>query len=256
MAITTIDEENGIVTVDDAGSVKTFPLASPEAFAAASRAWLRCGWDTKYVYSFSWLGRPIIQLPEDLIRVQEVIFDVKPKVIVETGVAHGGGVIFYASLLMAMGGGRVIGVDIEIRDHNRRAIENHRLSSMITLVEGSSIDPATVSGVRALISEDEGVMVVLDSNHSSDHVLAELEAYAPLVSRGSYVVVCDGIMQQVAGAPRTGEDWAWNNPISAVRDFLTHHPEFELVAPAFPFNEGQVTERVTYWPSGYLRRIG
>ena len=251
----TIDEAKSLVTVTDSAGERRLPMDSPEAFAAVSRAWLRCGWDTKYVYGFSWLGRPIIQLPEDMIRIQEVIYRVRPTVIVETGVAHGGSLIFYASLFRTMGAGRVIGVDIEIRPHNRKAIEEHELSSYITLVEGSSIAPETVADVRRLIKPADRVLVILDSNHTKAHVEAELAAYAPLVSQGSYVVACDGIMAAVAGAPRTGADWSWNNPTAAAKEFAAANPDFVIEEPAFPFNEGCVTERVTYWPGAYLRRV-
>lgn len=229
-------------------------LANPDAFELISRAWLRAGWDTKYVYGFSWLGRPVIQLPEDMLRIQEVIYDIKPDVIVETGVAHGGSLVFYASLCAAIGKGRVIGVDIEIRPHNRSAIEAHRLSPMISLVEGSSIDAEIVQSVADQIGAGEKVLVLLDSNHLKDHVLAELRAYSSLVSSGSYIVACDGIMQQVAGAPRTAEDWKWNNPITAVEEFIAENSEFELVEPVWPFNEGGIAERVTYWPKAFLKK--
>ena len=215
---------------------------------------MRSGWDAKYVYGFSWQGRPIIQLPEDLIRIQELIYDIQPDVIVETGVAHGGSLIFYAGLCAAMGKGRMIGIDIEIRSHNRKAIESHRLSPMITLVEGSSTDPDVLQEVQGRIGSAESVLVLLDSNHSQAHVAAELEAYAPLVSAGSYIVACDGIMQQLVGAPRTAADWDTNNPITAVHEFLADHPEFEAHEPNWPFNEGVVRQRVTYWPQAYLRR--
>ena len=229
-------------------------LSDPRAFSMLSKAWLRSGWDTKYVYGFSWLGRPVIQLPEDMLRIQEVIYDIKPDVIVETGVAHGGSLIFYASLCTAIGKGRVIGIDIEIRPHNRAAIEEHRLSPLISLIEGSSIDADIIQSVKDQIGAAETVLVLLDSNHLKDHVLAELEAYSPLVSPGSYIVACDGIMQQVVGAPRTSEDWSWNNPISAVNEFIAKHPDFECVEPAWPFNEAMITERVTYWPKAFLRK--
>ena len=182
-------------------------LSDPRAFSLISDLWIRSGWDTKYVYGFSWLGRPVIQLPEDLIRIQEVIYNIKPDIIIETGVAHGGSLIFYASLCAAIGKGRVIGIDIEIRDHNRKAIEDHRLSPMISLFEGSSIEPSIVQSVNNQIGSSETVLILLDSNHSKDHVLLELEAYSPLVSPGSYIVACDGVMQQVSGAPRTSADW-------------------------------------------------
>ncbi len=229
-------------------------LDDPQAFALISEAWLRSGWDTKYVYGFSWLGRPIIQLPEDMIRIQEVIYDIQPDVIVETGVAHGGSLIFYASLCTAIGKGRVIGIDIEIRPHNRKEIEAHRLSPMINLVEGSSTDPVIVQSVKDQIGKKETVLVLLDSNHLKDHVLAELESYSSLVSPGSYIVACDGIMKQVVGGPRTEKDWSWNNPIAAIEEFISKHSEFENIEPAWPFNEGVVTERITYWPRAYLRR--
>lgn len=229
-------------------------LSDPRAFSLISDLWLRSGWDTKYVYGFSWLGRPIIQLPEDMIRIQEVIYDIKPDVIVETGVAHGGSLIFYASLCTAIGKGRIIGIDIEIRPHNRVAIEEHRLSPLISLIEGSSIDSDIVNSVKEQIGPSETVLVLLDSNHLKDHVLSELEAYSPLVSPGSYIVACDGIMKQVVGAPRAAEDWTWNNPISAVNEFINKHPEFECVEPSWPFNEGNLSERVTYWPKAFLQK--
>jgi len=229
-------------------------LADPKAFELISRAWLRSGWDAKYVYGFSWLGRPIIQLPEDMLRIQEVIYDIKPDVILETGVAHGGSLVFYASLCRSIGKGRVIGIDIEIRPHNRLAIEEHCLSPLISLIEGSSVDRDIVRIVKDQIGLAETVLVLLDSNHSKCHVLAELEAYCTLVTPGSYIVACDGIMQQVAGAPRSGEDWNWNNPISAINEFIAIHPEFECVEPVWPFNEGKVIERVTYWPKAFLRK--
>ncbi len=251
-----IDEARGVVIAEGPGGEAVYPLDSPEAFRLVSKAWVRCGWDTKYVYSFSWMGRPIIQLPEDMVRIQEVIYRVKPDVIVETGVAHGGSLIFYASLFTAMGRGRVIGIDIEIRPHNRAAIEAHEMKPLIALVEGSSVAPDVVSSVRAMVAPGETVLVLLDSNHTKAHVLAELEAYAPLVTPGSYIVATDGIMREVVGAPRTAPDWSWNNPANAAEEFAAGHPEFVLEEPAFPFNEGVVTERVTYWPQAFLRRAG
>ena len=253
---TTIDETNNVVIVRDENGEHRLPMDSADAFSAVSRAWLRCGWDTKYVYSFSWLGRPIIQLPEDMIRIQEVIFSVQPDVVIETGVAHGGSLIYYASLFQGMGKGRTIGIDIEIRPHNRSAIEAHPLFPYITLIEGSSTDREIVDRVKAEIKDGERVMVILDSNHTRDHVLAELAAYGPLVSPGSYIVACDGIMGQVAGAPRTEDDWTWDNPTEAAKAFTADHPEFVIEEPEFPFNEGVVRERVTYWPGAYLRRVG
>jgi cephalosporin hydroxylase len=250
-----IDLEAGTVTVEEGDRVETHPLDSPQAFAIVSRAWLRCGWDTKYVYGFSWMGRPIIQLPEDLLRVQELLYRVKPDVVVETGVAHGGSLIFYASLMKAMGKGRVIGIDIEIRPHNRAAIEAHEMFDRISLIEGSSIAPAVVEEVKERIAPGERVLVILDSNHEKDHVLKELKAYGEMVGVGSYILACDGIMGELPGAPRSQPDWTWNNPKRAAEEFLAGTDDFVLDPPPPPFNEGAITEPVTYWPGAYLKRV-
>lgn len=251
----TIDMEKSCLHIDEAGERKTYQLGDPKAFEVLSEVWLRSGWDTKYVYCFSWFGRPMIQLPEDMIRIQEVIYTVKPDVIVEAGVAHGGSLVFYASLCKAMAKGRVIGVDIEIRQHNRKAIEEHPLASYITLIEGDSIASDIVTQVRNHIKPGETVMVLLDSKHTKDHVMAELKAYGPLVTKGSYIVAMDGIMEQVVGAPRTQSDWAWNNPKQAALDYVKENTDFEIVDPPFIFNESSLSTKITYWPSGYLRRI-
>ncbi len=244
-----------ITVIDRDGKATTHRLGSPEGFGIISRLWLRSGWDAKYVYGFSWLGRPIIQLPEDMVRIQELIFRTKPDVIIETGVAHGGSLIFYAGLCKAMDRGRVIGVDIEIRPHNRKAIEEHFLFPYITLVEGNSIEGETVSTVRRQIKAGESVLVILDACHTKDHVLEELRAYGPLVSKDSYIVAADGIMEEVVGAPRTQDDWSWNNPRRAALAFVQENPDFAIEQPPFPFNEGEIREPVTYWPDGFLRRL-
>lgn len=246
-----IDEANNLVIKDG----KRYDIGSPEAFKIISDVWIRSGWDTKYVYSFAWMGRPVIQLPEDMIRIQEVIFDIKPDVIIETGIAHGGSLIFYASLCKAMEKGKIVGVDIEIRPHNREAIESHFLSPYISMIEGSSIDADIVSQVGKHVKENDTVLVLLDSNHSYEHVLNELKMYSNFVSIGSYIVATDGIMEYVVGAPRSAPDWATNNPKKAAEDFVQENPDFIIVEPKFPFNEGQISERVTYWPSAYIKRI-
>ncbi len=252
----TIDDDTITITITlPDGTTRSCGLGTPEGFAILSKLWLRSGWDTKYVYSFAWLGRPIIQLPEDMIRIQELIYALKPDVIVETGIAHGGSLIFYAGLCKLIGRGRIVGVDIEIRPHNRAAIEAHELFPLISMIEGSSVEPAIVAQVASQIRPGERVLVLLDSNHTRDHVLAELRAYAPLVSPGSYIVAMDGIMQEVVGAPRTKPEWTWDNPQTAVREFLAETSGFVLEEPPFPFNEGDVKERVTYWPNAFLRRL-
>jgi cephalosporin hydroxylase len=251
-----IDSEARTLEVESNGSRRTLDLYSREAFEELSRQWVKVGWNEKYTYTFSWFGRPIIQLPEDMVRLQEVIYALKPDVIIETGVAHGGSLIFYASLCKAMGKGRVIGIDIEIRPHNRKAIEAHELFSYLTLIEGSSTDPAIVDQVRGHVREGETVLVLLDSNHTRAHVLAELEAYAPLVTPGSYIVATDGVMREVADVPRAGADWATDNPATAVHDFLARHQGWTLGYPQWPFNESELSANVTHWPDAWLRRDG
>lgn len=250
-----LDTEAKTLSVDDGGQTMMLDLYSREAFEAISRQWVRVGWNQKYQYTFSWLGRPVIQLPEDMIRMQEAIFQVQPDVIIETGVAHGGSLIFYSSLCKAMEKGRVIGIDIEIRPHNRAAIEAHPLSDRITLVEGSSAAPEIVAEVKSLVKPDETVLVILDSNHSYAHVHDELEAYAGLVTVGSYIVATDGIMYDLADLPRGTPDWVTDNPTFAARDFAARHPEFVIEQPAWPFNESGLQHNITHWPGAWLKRV-
>ena len=250
-----IDFEAAEVAAAGPDGERRYALASPEGFALLSEAWLRSGWANRYSYAFTWFGRPIIQLPEDMIRLQELVYQLKPDVILETGIAHGGSAIFLAGLCRLLGRGRVVGVDIEIRPHNRAAIETHEFAPWITLVEGDSVSPGTVERVRSLIGATESVLLILDSNHSKAHVLAELEAYSPLVKPGGYIIVADGVMSSLAGMPGAREDWDWNNPKAAVAEFLETHPEFERAAPPCVFDEGRVRTGGSYWTDGYLRRI-
>ncbi len=250
-----IDTAARSFVVSDGTREETLDLYSPEAFSALSRLWVTTGWGLRYTYGFTWFGIPIIQLPEDLVVLQEVIYRVKPDVIIETGVAHGGSLVFHATLLEAMGRGMVIGVDIEIRPHNRAKIEAHELFHRITLIEGSSTAPEVVEQVRSAIPTGATVLVILDSDHSRQHVLAELEAYAPLVTADSYIVATDGVMEWLEGVPGASPGWATDNPKAAVEVWLRNHPEFTLEdPPPISFNEGSIAERVTHWPGAYLRR--
>src|SRR4051794_2866031 len=166
---------------------RAIELYSDQGFRLISDLWVKVGWNQKYAYTFSWFGVPVIQLPEDMLRYQEAVFQLQPDVIIETGVAHGGSAVFSASLCKLMGKGRVIAIDIEIRPHNRKRIEQHPLAPLITLIEGSSTAPEIVKKVRSLIAPSETVLVMLDSDHSYAHVAAELQAYAPLVTKGSWI---------------------------------------------------------------------
>ena len=249
-----IDSDTNTLVCKSAEGENSLPLYSDAAFKIISELWVKTGWNAKYPYTFSWLGRPIIQLPEDVLRVQEVIFQLKPDVILETGVAHGGSLIFYASLFEAMRSkGRVIGIDIEIRPHNRAAIEAHPLFDRITLIEGSSVAAETVAKAKSLIAKDDKVLVILDSNHLRDHVRAELEAYCDLVCPGSYIVATDGVMKEVADVPRGTPSWIEDNPTTAAREFATAHPEFELTSLPFAFNESTLDFQITHWPGAWLR---
>jgi cephalosporin hydroxylase len=251
----TIDTTAQTLVQETGAEQHTLPLYSKAAFELLSQLWVQVGWSQKYSYTFSWMGRPIIQLPEDLVRVQEVIYRVKPNVIVETGVAHGGSLIFYASLCKALQKGRVIGVDIEIRPHNRAAIEQHELFSYITLIEGSSTAPAVMAAVESLIQPGETVLVILDSLHTRQHVLDELQAYHSLVTAGSYLVATDGIMRDLSAVPGGQAEWEWDNPAAAADEFARQHPEFVLEQPAWPFNESDLRANVTHWPGAWLHRI-
>ena len=250
-----VDTGRSTIRVEDGGNVRELDLYCRESFEILSRVWLKVGWNEKYPYTFSWFGRPIIQLPEDIVRAQEVIFRVRPDVIVETGVAHGGSLVFYATLCKAMNRGRVIGIDIEIRKHNREAIEAHEMRPLISLIEGSSVAPAIVDQVRASIRPGETVLVLLDSNHTKAHVAAELDAYHSLVTPGSYIVATDGSMQFLDDVPRGKPEWKDDHPSAAAMDFAARHPEFVLEQPDWPFNESNLRENVTHWPSAWLRRL-
>jgi cephalosporin hydroxylase len=250
-----IDTSTGTLVTEDEGERLVLDLYSRESFELLSLQWVKIGWSLKYQYTFSWFGRPVIQLPEDMIRIQEVIYRVKPDVIVETGVAHGGSLIFYACLCKAIGRGRVIGVDVEIRPHNRRAIESHDLFPYITLIEGSSTDQQTVKEVKSLIKKGESVLVVLDSDHTKQHVVDELDAYHNMVTPGSYIVATDGIMKDLADIPRGKPDWVWNHPAAAAAEFAQMHPEFVLEQPMWLFNESSLATNVTHWPGAWLRRL-
>jgi cephalosporin hydroxylase len=251
-----IDTKSALISYENESGPQELPLYSKEGFDFVSELWLKVGWNQKYPYSFSWMGRPVIQNPEDIVRTQEIIYQVKPTVIIETGVAHGGSLILYASLFKGMGiEGRVIGVDIEIRPHNRKAIEAHELFPSITLIEGSSVDPAIVSQVEALLKPDDRVLVILDSNHTKAHVAAELKAYQHLVSVGSYIVATDGSMEILHDVPRGTPEWIHDNPSEAAREFAKANPNFLLAQPEWPFNESELDKNITHWPDAWLKRL-
>ncbi|MCR4346779.1 MAG: cephalosporin hydroxylase family protein [Sulfuricaulis sp.] len=205
----------------------------------------------RYSYHFSWLGRPIIQYPEDIIAIQEIIWNTKPDLIVETGVAHGGSIIFHASMLELLGGnGIVVGIDIDIRKHNRNELEKHPLSKRVTLIEGSSIDTSVVSQVRQLAQGRKRIMVLLDSNHTHEHVLQELKLYSPLVASGNYLIVLDTVIEDLPKSLFPDRPWDRNdNPKTAVHEFLKLSDRFIID------KEIQNKLLLSVAPDGYLKCI-
>lgn len=210
----------------------------------------------KYSYNFSWMGRPIIQFPQDIIAMQELIWSIQPDLIIETGIAHGGSLIFSASMLelnAACGGAQdaeVLGIDIDIRKHNKEAIEAHPMFKRISMIQGSSIDPEIIAQVKAKAEGKQRILVCLDSNHTHEHVLAELEAYAPLTSVGSYCVVFDTIVEDMPAEMFPDRPWGpGNNPKTAVWEYLKSHPEFEI--------DKQIDHKllISVAPDGYLKRV-
>lgn len=205
----------------------------------------------KYTYNFSWLGRPVIQFPQDLMAMQEIIWQVKPELIIETGIAHGGSLVFYASMLeLARTDGRVLGIDIDIREHNKVEIEKHPMFKRITMIEGSSVDEDIVKKVHGIAKGKKPVLVVLDSNHTHEHVLKELKSYAPLVTKGSYLVVFDTLVEDMPAGIFQDRPWdKGNNPKTAVWDFLKSDSRFEID------KEMEKKLLITVAPDGYLKCI-
>lgn len=203
----------------------------------------------KYSYHFSWMGRPIIQLPQDMMAMQELIWSIKPDLVIECGIAHGGSIIYYASLLELQGHGEVLGIDRDIRPHNRQAIESHPMFKRISMIEGSSVDLEVVEQVRAL-AEGKKVILVLDSNHTHEHVLEELRLYAPLVSLGSYCVVMDTVVEDMPADAFPDRPWGpGDNPKTAVWAYLEENGDFEI--------DQQMNDKllISVAPDGYLRRV-
>ena len=204
----------------------------------------------QYSYNFSWMGRPIIQYPQDMIAMQEIIWNVQPDLIIETGIAHGGSLIYYASLLELIGKGEVLGIDIDIREHNRKEIESHPMIKRIKMLQGSSVDGALVREVEKYAVGKKSVMVCLDSNHTHRHVLDELKFYSSFVTTGSYLVVFDTIVEDLPENYLPGRAWTrGDNPKTAVHEFLKTHPEFII--------DTNIDNKllVSVAPQGYLKRI-
>lgn len=241
-------------------------FAGDTGFKHRSNEWVQESMRKSYVYNFSWLGRPIIQYPQDMVAIQELIWQVRPDLIIETGIAHGGSLILSASMLALLDMAdaietgttinpnesirKVLGIDIDIRAHNRAVIEAHPMASRIQMIQGSSIDPEIIEQVHTIAANYSSVMVFFDSNHTNDHVMAELEAYAPLTSKDSYCVVFDTFVEDMPDDLFPDRPWGpGNNPKTAVWNYLKTHPEFEIDKTI------QNKLLITVAPDGYLKRV-
>ena len=205
---------------------------------------------SRYSYNFSWMGRPIIQYPQDTFIMQEIIWSVKPDLVIETGIAHGGSIIFYASILELIGKGEVLGIDVEIRPHNRKAIEEHSIFKRINMIEGDSISEEILSQVKKTVQDKKTVMVCLDSNHTHDHVLNEMALYSPFVTKGSYLVVFDTVIEDMPEDIFHDRPWSkGNNPKTAVREFLKTNDRFVI--------DKEIENKllITVAPDGYLKCV-
>jgi cephalosporin hydroxylase len=235
------------LTLSNAGEQTTVDLYSKEGLDLLSNLWIKSAAQHRLMYEPTWLGRPIIQFPTDIVAIQELLWKLQPDVVVETGVAHGGSLVLSASILELIGKGKVIGVDIEIRPHNRVAIEAHPLKHRIELIEGSSVALETLVAVRKAIGSAKSVLVFLDSNHTEAHVLQELELYGALVTPGSYLVAHDGAQAWVWDMPRGKPEWKDDHPLAAIHKFLGTHPEFT--------NDPHWTRLgITSSPDGWLKK--
>ena len=240
--------------------------SSNDRLVRTTQEWMELSIAAKYSYHFEWLGRPVIQYPQDMVAMQELIWQIKPDLIIETGIAHGGSLILSASMLAMLDyceaieantqldpqatRRRVVGIDIDIRAHNRKAIETHPLSHRIDMIEASSIAPETILQVHEIAKDYERVLVCLDSNHTHEHVLAELKAYAPLTSVGSYCCVFDTVIEDLPDNMYPDRPWCHgDNPKTAVWEYLKSHPEFEI--------NKQIDSKllVSVAPDGYLKRV-
>ncbi len=226
-------------------------MAQDSILKEKSEEWFSHSSKFEYSYHFSWMGRPIIQYPQDIIAMQEIIWSVKPDLIIETGIAHGGSLIFSASMLELLGNdGKVLGIDIDIRDHNRTEIEKHPMFKRITMIEGSSIDNSIAEQIRDFAKGKEKILVILDSNHTQDHVLKEMQLYSSLVTKDSYLVVFDTCVEDMPEDAFPDRPWGkGNNPKTAVWEFLKTNDRFEID------KEIQDKLQITVAPDGYLKCV-
>jgi len=238
---------NSTLTLDNDGDKTTVDVYSKEGLDFLSNLWIKSAAEHRLMYEVTWLGRPVIQFPTDIVAIQELLWRIRPEIVIETGIAHGGSLILSASILELIGCGKVIGIDIDIREHNKKAIQEHPLAHRIELIEGSSTELTTFEKVQKSIGNARSVLVFLDSNHTEEHVHKELELYSQLVTPGSYLVAHDGSQAWVWDIPRGKREWKTNHPLNAIHKFIMAHPEF-TVDPHF------TRWGITSSPDGFLLR--
>ena len=235
------------LTLENNGETTTVDMYSQDGLDLLTNLWIKSAAEHRVMYEPTWLGRPIIQFATDIVMIQELLWKIRPDIVIETGVAHGGSLVLSASILELIGNGKVIGIDIEVRPHNRTAIEAHPLKHRIELIEGSSVAPETLEAVKKSATGAKTVLVMLDSNHTEAHVLKELELYAPLVTPGSYLVAHDGAQAWVWDIPSGKPEWKDDHPLNAIHKFLGAHPEFSIDPH---WNRLGITSS----PDGFLKR--
>jgi cephalosporin hydroxylase len=248
-----IDTESRVLQFTDTGAATEYSLFSPEAFRILSRQWIVLGWNLGHWSTLSWMGRQLLQLPDDVLRLAELFWKLRPDVIVETGVYDGGSTLFFASLCRLYGAGRVISIERELRPGVREAI-GQAASGLVKLIEGDSASPETALQAQRNIRPAERVCVFLDSDHATQHVAAELRHFGPLVSRGCYLIVADSICPALAHTPQGESTWSYDHPGKAVDEFLARHPEFSRQRPTALFSAAFDFTELSYFPSTWLRR--
>jgi cephalosporin hydroxylase len=241
-------EAGSTLILKNANGQEEVNLYSQEGFEMLSNLWTKVAAEFKLMYELTWMGRPIIQFGSDMVMLQMLLWESQPDIFVETGIAHGGSLIYTASLMELIGKGKVIGIDVEIRPHNRTAIEAHPMFKRISMIEGSSVDATTISELEKQLEPGKKVMVMLDSNHSREHVLKEIELYSKYIPVGSYLIVQDGAQKWVADIPRGKAEWIHDNPLSAIDDFLATNDDFIV-------DESYTKLGISSSPGGYLKRI-
>ncbi len=255
-----IDTEKRVLCIerDSLKAQTVIDLFSKEALEILSEAWIKVQWNQRHWESLSWMGVQILQLPEDLLRIQEVLFRLKPDLIIETGLYSGGSAIFFASICQLAGSGSIVSIDKSIPERVRETFRTHPLGGRVTLIEGSSTDEGVVRQVREIVRQQKPqatVMVFLDSDHSHDHVLKELQLYGGFVTVDSYIVVADGVMEILYDTPGGRPNWVEDNPVRAALDFVGENPKFVIERPPALFNDHAVIESLTYWRNAWIKRV-